>query len=145
MSFDPIELGNLDAKRDWSDSEDFVDGVWKMLNQTTPKDYVLSSDETNSIREFVEIAFNEVGIDGVWHGSNVNEEYSVSTKYAISKDPISSVLIKINKKFYRPAEIELLMGDSTPARQELGWSPKVDFKGLVKKMVAHDVSLLDKS
>jgi GDPmannose 4,6-dehydratase len=145
MSFDPIELGNLDAKRDWSDSEDFVDGVWKMLNQTTPKDYVLSSDETHSIREFIEIAFNEAGIDGVWHGSNVNEEYSVSTKYAISKDPISSVLIKINKKFYRPAEVELLMGDSTPARQELGWSPKVDFKGLVKKMVAHDVSLLDKS
>ncbi len=143
--FDPINLGNLDAKRDWSDSEDFVDGVWKMLNQDTPKDYVLSSDETHSIREFVEIAFNEAGIDGIWHGSGINEEYSVSTKYAISNDPSSSILVKVNEKFYRPAEVDLLMGNSIPARQELGWSPKVDFKTLVKKMVAHDISLLDKS
>jgi GDPmannose 4,6-dehydratase len=144
-AFEPINLGNLDAKRDWSDSEDFVDGVWKMLNQETPKDYVLSSNETHSIRELVELAFLEAGIDGVWHGSGINEEYSVSTKYAISKEPVSSALVKINEKFYRPAEVDLLMGDSTPARQELGWSPKVDFKSLVQKMVAHDISLLDKS
>jgi GDPmannose 4,6-dehydratase len=144
-TFDPINLGNLESKRDWSDSEDFVDGVWKMLNQKTPKDYVLSSNETHSIREFVELAFSEAGIEGVWHGSAINEEYSVSTKYAISNDPMSSTLIKINEKFYRPAEVDLLMGDSTPAREELGWSPKTDFKGLVKKMVAHDISLLDKS
>jgi GDPmannose 4,6-dehydratase len=144
-TFNPIELGNLDAKRDWSDSEDFVDGVWKMLNQNNPKDYVLSSDETHSIREFIQIAFKEAGIEGVWHGSGINEEYSVSTKYAISHDPISSILVKINEKFYRPAEVDLLIGDSTPARQELGWSPKVDFKSLVEKMVAHDISLLDKS
>ena len=144
-SFEPIELGNLDAKRDWSDSEDFVDGVWKMLNQETAKDYILSSNETHSIREFIQIAFNEAGIDGVWHGSNINEEYSVSTKYAIANDPISSILVKINKKFYRPAEVDLLMGDSIPARKELGWSPNVDFKALVKKMVAHDISVLDKS
>jgi GDPmannose 4,6-dehydratase len=144
-AFEPINLGNLDAKRDWSDSEDFVDGVWKMLNQETPKDYVLSSNETHSIREFVELAFLEAGIDGVWHGSGINEEYTVSTKYAISKEPMSSTLVKVNEKFYRPAEVDLLMGDSTPARQELGWSPKVDFKSLVQKMVAHDISLLDKS
>jgi GDPmannose 4,6-dehydratase len=144
-SFEPIELGNLDAKRDWSDSEDFVDGVWKMLNQETAKDYILSSNETHSIREFIQIAFNEAGIDGVWHGSNINEEYSVSTKYAIANDPISSILVKINEKFYRPAEVDLLMGDSIPARKELGWSPNVDFKALVKKMVAHDISVLDKS
>jgi GDPmannose 4,6-dehydratase len=144
-AFEPINLGNLDAKRDWSDSEDFVDGVWKMLNQETPKDYVLSSNETHSIREFVELAFLEAGIDGVWHGSGINEEYTVSTKYAISKEPMSSTLVKVNEKFYRPAEVDLLMGDSTPARQELVWSPKVDFKSLVQKMVAHDISLLDKS
>ena len=143
-TFDPINLGNLDSKRDWSDSEDFVDGVWKMLNQKAPKDYVLSSNETHCIREFVELAFSEAGIQGVWHGSGINEEYSVSTKYAISKEPLSSILVKVNEKFYRPAEVDLLMGDSTPAREELGWSPKVDFKGLVKKMVAHDISALDK-
>lgn len=167
-TFNPIELGNLDAKRDWSDSEDFVDGVWKMLNQEiyreedfqpelyreesysknllkNIKDYVLSSDETHSIREFIEIAFNEIGIEGVWHGTGILEEYSISTKYAIANDPLSSVLIKVNEKFYRPAEVDLLMGDSTPARTELNWLPKTDFQGLVKKMVAHDISLLDKS
>lgn len=167
-TFNPIELGNLDAKRDWSDSEDFVDGVWKMLNQEiyreedfqpelyreeyysksllkNIKDYVLSSNETHSIREFIEIAFNQINIEGVWHGSGTNEEYSISTKYAIMNDPLSSVLVKINEKFYRPAEVDLLIGDSSPAREELGWMPKTDFQGLVKKMVAHDISLLDKS
>lgn len=143
-SFNPIELGNLDSKRDWSDSEDFVDGVWKMLNQETPKDYVLSSNETHSIREFVGLAFSEVGIEGVWHGSGVNEEFSISTKYAISNDPLSSVLIKVNEKFYRPAEVDILFGDSNPARNELNWLPKTDFHSLVRKMVAHDISLLDK-
>lgn len=167
-TFDPIELGNLDSKRDWSDSEDFVDGVWKMLNQEiyrgedfqpelyreeyysknllkNIKDYVLSSDETHSIREFIEIAFKEINIEGVWHGSGTNEEYSISTKYAIMNDPLSSVLVKINEKFYRPAEVDLLIGDSSPAREELGWMPKTNFENLVKKMVAHDISLLDKS
>ena len=144
-AFNPIELGNLDSRRDWSDSEDFVDGVWKMLNQRTPKDYVLSSNEAHSIREFVEIAFSEIGIDGVWHGTGIDEEYSISTKYAIANDPLSSVLIKVNEKFYRPAEVELLIGDSTPARTDLNWIPNTNFKDLVKKMVAHDISLLDKS
>ena len=139
--FNPIELGNLDSKRDWSDSEDFVDGVWKMLNQTTPKDYVLSSNETHSIREFVELAFSEAGIEGVWHGSGLNEEYSVSTKYAISKEPLSSILVRVNEKFYRPAEVDLLLGDSSPAREELGWQPKTSFNQLVKKMVEHDLNL----
>jgi len=144
-TFNPIELGNLDSKRDWSDSEDFVDGVWKMLNQQTPKDYVLSSNEAHSIREFVEIAFKEIGIDGVWHGTGIDEEYSISTKYAIANDPLSSILIKVNEKFYRPAEVDLLIGDSTPARVEINWTPNTNFKDLVKKMVSHDISLLDKS
>lgn len=143
--FAPIELGNLDAKRDWSDSEDFVEGVWKIMNQKLPKDYVLSSNETHSIREFIEIAFQEIGVEGVWHGEGAFEEYSISTKYAIANDPLSSTLIKVNEKYYRPAEVDLLMGDSTPARQELNWTPKTDFRGLVRKMVAHDISLLDKS
>jgi GDPmannose 4,6-dehydratase len=139
--FDPINLGNLDAKRDWSDSEDFVDGVWKMLNQETPKDYILSSDETHSIREFIELAFKSAKIDGAWHGQSLSEEYSITTEYALKNDPISSVLIKINPKFYRPAEVDLLLGDSSPARKELGWKPKTSFNQLVKKMVDYDLSL----
>jgi GDPmannose 4,6-dehydratase len=139
--FEPIELGNLDSKRDWSDSEDFVDGVWKMLNQPTPKDYVLSSNETHSVREFAELAFKAAGVDGVWHGNGSNEEYSITTEFAIKENPASSILIKINSKFYRPAEVDLLLGDSSPARQELNWQPKTSFNQLVKKMVDHDLSL----
>jgi len=139
--FAPIELGNIDSKRDWSDSEDFVDGVWKMLNQEKPKDYILSSNETHSIREFIELAFKSAKIDGAWHGQGLSEEYSITTKYALKNDPASSILIKINPKFYRPAEVDLLLGDSNPAREELGWQPKISFNQLVKKMVDHDLNL----
>jgi len=137
--FAPIELGNLDAKRDWSDSEDFVDGVWKMLNQDKPKDYVLSSNETHTIREFINKSFICAGIEGVWHGHGQDEQMSVSTEYAIKNEIQSSVLIKINPKFYRPAEVELLLGDSTPAREELGWKPKISFDNLVERMVKYDI------
>lgn len=161
--FNPIELGNLDSKRDWSDSEDFVDGVWKMLNQEKfrhdlqpelyqeekynkciikgLKDYVLSSNETHSIREFIELAFRIAEIKGVWHGQGLSEEYSVTTEFAIKNEPASSVLVKINPKFYRPAEVDLLLGDSNPARKEIGWEPKTSFQNLVEKMVLHDLSL----
>jgi len=140
QAFSPIELGNIDSKRDWSDSEDFVDGVWKMLNQEKPKDYILSSNETHSIREFIELAFKSAKIDGAWHGQGLSEEYSITTEYALKNDPASSILIKINPKFYRPAEVDLLLGDSNPAREELGWQPKISFNQLVKKMVDHDLS-----
>ena len=138
-SFEPIELGNLDAKRDWSDSEDFVDGVWKMLNQEKPKDYVLSSNETHSIREFIEKGFAAANIFGVWNGSGTEEQFSITTKCAITNNSQSSVLVKINPKFYRPAEVDLLWGDSTPARKELGWNPKISFDKLVSRMVSYDI------
>jgi len=144
-SFDPIELGNLDAKRDWSDSEDFVDGVWKMLNQNKPKDYVLSSNETHSIREFVQKAFEAANIQGVWHGNGLNEEFSITNLMAEMSDIKSSTLVKINPKYHRPAEVDLLLGDSTPARQELNWEPKISFESLVKKMVTFDIEALNKS
>jgi GDPmannose 4,6-dehydratase len=137
--FHPIELGNLDAKRDWSDSEDFVDGVWKMLNQEKPKDYILSSDETHSIREFAEKAFKAANIDGVWHGNGENEEFSIANAMRKTIDFKSSVLVKINPKYYRPAEVELLLGDSSLARKELGWEPKISFDKLVERMVKFDI------
>lgn len=138
--FDPIHLGNVDAKRDWSHAADFVDGVWKMLNQEKPNEYVLSSNETHTIREFVELAFKEVGIEGFWHGQGTNEEYSISTEYAIKNDVASSVLVRIDPKFFRPAEVELLLGDSTKARQELGWKPQWSFNELVRDMVSCDLN-----
>jgi GDPmannose 4,6-dehydratase len=129
--FYPLELGNLEAKRDWSDAEDFVEGIWLMLNQDQPKDYVLSSNETHTIREFVELAFKAANIDGFWFGEGIDEKY-------IEKNTNKTLLV-INKNFYRPAEVELLLGDSTKAREELGWQPKTSFKELVDKMVNHDI------
>jgi len=129
-----MELGNLDAKRDWSDSEDFVEGVWLMMNQDSPKDYILSSGETHSIREFVEKAFSFAEINGEWRGEGLDEEFGIYIK----SNWIT--LLKINKEFFRPAEVDLLLGDSTPIRQELGWEPKVSFDKLVQKMVDYDLN-----
>ena len=131
--FFPLELGNIDSKRDWSDAEDFVEGIWLMLNQEKPKEYVLSSDETHTIREFVEEAFNFAGFaveKCEWVGEGVDEKYLHEGK----------VLMQINPDFYRPAEVELLWGDSSKARIDLGWKPKSSFLDLVKKMVDHDLA-----
>lgn len=141
--FEPLQLGNLDAKRDWSDSEDFVKGVWAMLNQEKPKDYVLSSNETHTVREFIELAFAAAGINGVWHSPSLDptqEEYILADEKGLAtKKKIT--LVKINPVFYRPAEVDLLWGNSDPARQELGWEPKTSFHQLVKKMVASDLGV----
>jgi len=144
-TFAPLELGNLDAKRDWSDSEDFVDGVWKMVNQDSPKDYVLSSGETHSIREFVELSFRYAGVTGIWNGKGQQEQFSISTEDHFKFDAQSSVLMKVNPEFYRPAEVEILLGDANPAKEELGWEPKVSFPELVKKMTKNDIQLLTKT
>jgi GDPmannose 4,6-dehydratase len=141
-NFKPLELGNLDAKRDWSDAEDFIEGVWLMLNQDKPVEYVLSSNETHTIKEFVELAFKAVGIDGIWVGKKLNEMYQLPNYLSDFADLTSVLLVKVNPKFYRPAEVELLWGDSTKARQELNWSPKTDFKGLVQKMIDNDLEEL---
>ena len=138
-SFVPIELGNVKAKRDWSDAEDFVKGIWLMLNQKAPNEYVLSSNETHTIAEFVWHAFKAADIEGAWHGQAESAEFSISTKDAIKYDPVVSVLVKINPKFYRPAEVDLLLGDSNKARKELGWKPETSFEQLVDKMVKNDL------
>ncbi len=142
-SFKPIELGNLDSMRDWSHAEDFADGVWKMLNQKTEiKDYILSSGETHSIREFVDLAFKNVDIEGSWHGKGVSEELSISSSLAEKLNVKSSILVKVNPEFYRPAEVHLLLGDSFKARADLGWQPKISFQELVSRMVKNDVNNL---
>ena len=130
-AFLPMELGNLDAKRDWSDAEDFVKGVWLMLNQDKPNDYVLSANETHSVREFVELAFKAAFIEGEWSGYGVEEVF-------IDKET-KQKLVVINPAFYRPAEVDLLWGDSTLARISLGWKPETSFPQLVEKMVAADL------
>lgn len=128
---DSIELGNLDAKRDWGYAGDYVEGMWRMLQQAKPKDYVLATGETHSIREFCELAFKEIGITIKWQGSGADEQ-GLDAKSG-------KVLIKINPEFYRPSEVDLLLGDASKAEKELGWKRTVDFPGLVKLMVQHDL------
>ncbi|RTK95186.1 GDP-mannose 4,6-dehydratase [Candidatus Saccharibacteria bacterium] len=128
---DGIELGNLDAQRDWGYAGDYVEGMWRMLQQDKPNDYVLATGETHSIREFCELAFKEIGIELEWKGEGEKE---VGVDAASGK-----TLIKINPAFYRPAEVDLLLGDPKKAETELGWERKVDFPGLVKLMVEHDL------
>jgi len=133
--FDPIELGNIYSKRDWSDSEDFVKGVWLMLNQDTPKDYLLASGETHTIKEFVTIAFGCAEIEGAW--TEIKED-PLKTKFTLNAEEYKT-LVEINEKFYRPAEVELLLGDAKEIKEELGWSPEVSFRELVTKMVKWDI------
>lgn len=129
-----IKLGNLESKRDWSDAEDFVHGIWLMLNQEKPKDYVLSSNETHTVREFVELAFAAAGIEGQWLGKKGTIEEVFINKE--SRLP----MVMIDPRFFRPAEVDLLLGDSTLARSELGWLPKTSFFQLVKKMTLNDIT-----
>lgn len=131
--FSPLELGNLESRRDWSDAEDFMEGVWLMLNQEKPKDYVLSSNETHTVREFVELAFQAAGVEGVWFGvrGTISEVYVHKTE----KTP----LVVVNPKFFRPAEVDVLLGNSNKAREELNWEPKTRFDQLVTKMVENDI------
>lgn len=128
-----IELGNLDSKRDWGYAGDYVEGMWRMLQQDTPDEYVLASGETHTIREFVELAFKQVGINLEWKGSDVNE---IGVDTATGK-----TVLKINPEFFRPAEVDILLGDPTKAETILGWKRAVDFPGLVKLMVEHDLQL----
>ena len=126
-----LSLGNLDAKRDWGHARDFVYAQWLMLQQDEPKDYVIATGETHTVREFVELAFAEVGINIKWEGSGINERGLDSQS--------GEVLVKVDKKYFRPAEVELLLGDPSKAEKELGWKRKVSFKDLVSGMVRYDL------
>ena len=128
---DKLYLGNLDAKRDWGHAKDYVEGMWRILQQDKPQDYVLSMNETHTVREFVELAFAELGYEIEWQGSGVDEK-------GIDKNT-GRVLVEVDPRYFRPAEVELLWGDSTKARTELGWEPKYSFMDLVKEMVQSDL------
>ena len=161
----PLELGNLDAKRDWSHAEDFVDGVWRMLNQDRYylndiamyegdasilesdlpkyiKEYVLASGETHTIREFVEKAFAAANLRGKWSYS-MDAGLSLpleQTEIFVSKDDPKVTLVKINPQFYRPAEVDILLGDPSKAKKEIGWSQNISFEELIRRMVLHDLN-----
>jgi GDPmannose 4,6-dehydratase len=128
---DLLTLGNMDAKRDWGHAKDFVYAQWLMLQQDEPKDYVIATGETHTVREFVELAFAEVGITIEWQEAGVLER-GVDSK-------TGKVLVKVDEKYFRPAEVELLLGDPSKAELELGWKRNVSFKDLVSGMVKYDL------
>lgn len=126
-----LSLGNLNAKRDWGFAGDYVEGMWRILQQEKPDDYVLATNETHTVREFVELAFAEVGVEIEWKGEGVDEKgYDKNT---------GKLLVDVNPRYFRPAEVELLWGDSTKAETELGWKRKVSFRELVSMMVREDM------
>jgi len=127
---DKLFLGNLDAKRDWGYAREYVEGMWLMLQQDSPKDYVLATGETHTVREFVELSFKHVGINIKWEGQN-EKEHGVDSE-------TGKILVEINPRYYRPTEVDLLLGDATKAKNELGWEPKIKFKELVELMIEAD-------
>lgn len=132
-----IFLGNLDAKRDWGHAKDYVEGMWRMLQQEIPDDYVLATGETHTVREFVEKSFAEINIKIEWKGEGVDEKGVDST------DP-SRVLVAIDAAYFRPTEVDLLLGTPKKANAELGWKATTTFETLVKEMVQADLALVDK-
>eukprot|EP00039_Didymoeca_costata_P008508 m.112912 g.112912 ORF g.112912 m.112912 type:complete len:366 (+) comp14111_c0_seq1:79-1176(+) len=129
-----LSLGNLDSKRDWGHARDYVRMMWMMLQQETPDDYVVATNEAHSVREFVEAAFEHVGVQIKWEGEGVNE---------IGKDSKTGVTrVMVNPRYFRPAEVEFLLGNPAKAKKKLGWEPQIKFTELVKEMVAADVELM---
>ncbi len=129
---DQIVLGNIDAKRDWGFAGDYVEAMWRILQQEAPEDFVIATGRTHTVREFCELAFRNVGITLKWEGEGVDEK---------GIDAVTGrELIKISPKFFRPSEVDLLLGDARKAQERLGWSPKVSFEELVKMMVESDVN-----
>ena len=124
-----LEIGNMDAKRDWGHAEEYVYGMWLMLQHDIPDDFVLATGETHTVREFVELAFKSIGHSITWSGEGIDE---------IGKDETGRVVIRMNPKFYRPAEVELLIGNPTKAKTVLGWIPKITFEQLVSRMMVAD-------
>ena len=131
-----LELGSMDAKRDWGHSKDYVRAMWLMLQQNHADDYVIATNETRTVREFVETAFSHVGIDIEWKGSGVDE---VGINKASGK-----TVVKVNPKFFRPAEVEVLLGNPAKAESELGWQREISFSELVKRMIDNDMKLVEK-
>jgi GDPmannose 4,6-dehydratase len=128
---DYFEIGNMDAKRDWGFAKEYVEGMWRMLQQGKPDNYILATNETHSVREWIEVCFQMINRRIVWEGKDENE---------IGKDAQNGkVLIKVNPKFFRPAEVEILIGDYSKAKNELGWSPRTKYKELAETMLKKDI------
>jgi GDPmannose 4,6-dehydratase len=139
---DKIYLGNLDAKRDWGHAKDYVEAMWLILQQDTAEDFVIATGITTTVRDFIKMAFTEVGVEVAFKGEGINEKgYVVSCSnpaYQVAKD---SIVVEVDPRYFRPTEVELLIGDPTKAKEKLGWKLKYDLPALVKDMIQADVKL----
>jgi GDPmannose 4,6-dehydratase len=134
---DKIYLGNLDAKRDWGHAKDYIEAMWLMLQKEKPEDYVIATGENHSVREFVELAFKRIGIDIKWTGKGLNEK-GIDTK-------TGKVFVEVDPVYFRPTEVETLLGDASKAKRDLNWEPKIKFRELVNLMVDYDLKNLSSS
>ncbi len=137
-------IGNMDAKRDWGFAPEYVEGMWRMLQQQQPEDFVLATNETHSVREFVDHAFARLGIEIEWRGSNDEEKGVVKAIGQADKQTnlkVGDIVVEVDPDYYRPTEVELLIGDASKANELLGWKPKVTFKELVEIMIDADLKL----
>jgi len=139
---DTLYLGNMDAKRDWGHAKDYVEAQWLILQQDTPEDFVIATGEQQTVRAFVEIAAAELGIGINWEGNGLDEIGRVAGNTAPESGPRpGQPIVKIDPRYFRPTEVETLLGDPTKAKQTLGWTPKVSFAELVREMVQNDLTI----
>ena len=140
-----LYLGNLDAKRDWGHAKDYVEAMWRILQQDEPEDFVIATGVTTTVREFVRLAFAELGITVEFNGEGIKE---VGTVAACTNPefqlPVGSAIVQIDERYFRPTEVELLIGDPTKAKTKLGWEPKYDLQALVQEMVQADLKLFQR-
>jgi GDPmannose 4,6-dehydratase len=139
-----LYLGNLDAKRDWGHAKDYIEGMYLILQQEKPEDFVLATGITTTIRDFVKMSFAELGIELDFRGKEEAEEGYVIKNNGEFKVEEGKVVVKVDPKYYRPTEVDLLIGDPTKAMNKLGWKPKYDLAALVREMVACDINLFKK-
>ncbi|HPA35615.1 MAG TPA: GDP-mannose 4,6-dehydratase [Chitinophagales bacterium] len=142
---DKLFLGNLNAKRDWGHAKDYVEAMWLILQQPEPEDYVIATGKTTEVREFVRMAFKEVGIEVEFKGSGIDEKgYVVSCSNPAYQVEVGKEVVAIDPRYFRPTEVDLLIGDPTKSNTKLGWVPKHDLASLVKDMMEHDIKLFER-
>ena len=142
---DVLLLGNLDAKRDWGHAKDYVEGMWRMLQQDEPEDYVLATGITTPVRDFIRMAFGKLGIELEFKGEHENEKgYIASCSNPLYQMPIGKQVVGIHPRYFRPAEVDLLIGDASKAKNKLGWVPKYDLEMLVNEMMEEEIKYQQK-
>ena len=141
-----VYLGNLDAKRDWGHAKDYVKAMWLVLQQNEPDDYVIAAGHQHSVRDFVELAFRELGIGIEWKGKGLKEKGTISSITSAASCPLKrgDTVVEVDSRYFRPTEVETLLGDATKARKKLGWKPEISFKELVVEMVNEDLKEAEK-